>query len=83
MMPVALGWAGDPSFRAPMGVAVVGGIVVSTVMSLFIVPATFTVFDDFQQWLAHFFRRPAHAEAHAVPAHTDSNDELPSTRPAG
>ncbi len=52
MMPVALGWAGDPSFRAPMGVAVIGGIIVSTVMSLFIVPATFTVFDDFQQWLA-------------------------------
>jgi multidrug efflux pump subunit AcrB len=51
MMPVAMGWAGDPSFRAPMGVAVVGGIIVSTVMSLFIVPATFTVFDDFQQWL--------------------------------
>ena len=51
MMPVALGWAGDPSFRAPMGVAVVGGIIVSTVMSLFIVPAMFTVVDDFQQWL--------------------------------
>jgi multidrug efflux pump subunit AcrB len=83
MMPVALGWAGDPSFRAPMGVAVVGGILVSTVMSLFIVPATFTVFDDFQQWLAHFFRRGAQGEAaHGVPAHADSVDDLPSTRPA-
>lgn len=51
MMPVALGWAGDPSFRSPMGVAVVGGLLVSTVMSLFIVPAMFTVVDDFQQWL--------------------------------
>src|SRR5262249_9060510 len=75
MMPVALGWAGDPSFRAPMGVAVVGGIVVSTLMSLFIVPATFTVFDDFQQWLAHFFRRGPHADA----GHTDSQAALPST----
>jgi hydrophobe/amphiphile efflux-1 (HAE1) family protein len=52
MMPVALGWAGDPSFRAPMGVAVVGGLAVSTIMSLFIVPAMFTVIDDFQQWLS-------------------------------
>jgi multidrug efflux pump subunit AcrB len=62
MMPVALGWAGDPSFRAPMGVAVVGGITVSTLMSLFIVPAMFTVIDDFQQWLTRVFRRrePAH-----------------------
>jgi multidrug efflux pump subunit AcrB len=52
MMPVALGWAGDPSFRAPMGIAVIGGLVVSTIMSLFIVPAMFSVFDDFQQWLS-------------------------------
>jgi hypothetical protein len=52
-----MGWAGDPSFRAPMGVAVVGGLIVSTVMSLFIVPAMFTVVDDFQQWLAGVFGR--------------------------
>ena len=52
MMPIAMGWAGDPSFRSPMGVAVVGGLLVSTVMSLFIVPAMFSVIDDFQQWLA-------------------------------
>ena len=66
MMPVAMGWAGDPSFRAPMGVAVVGGIVVSTVMSLFIVPAMFTVIDDFQQWLGRKF---GSGEKHAdVPA---------------
>jgi multidrug efflux pump subunit AcrB len=52
MTPIAMGWAGDPSFRAPMGVAVVGGLIVSTIMSLFIVPAMFTVVDDFQQWLA-------------------------------
>jgi multidrug efflux pump subunit AcrB len=83
MMPVALGWAGDPSFRAPMGVAVVGGIIVSTLMSLFIVPATFTVFDDFQQWLAHFFQRGAHAEAaHSAQAPTEPDGDLPSTRPA-
>ena len=55
MMPVAMGWAGDPSFRSPMGVAVVGGLSVSTVMSLFIVPAMFSVIDDFQQWLARKF----------------------------
>jgi multidrug efflux pump subunit AcrB len=71
MMPVALGWAGDPSFRAPMGVAVVGGIVVSTVMSLFIVPAMFSVIDDFQQWLA---RKWSHAE---------EEDRTGTTQPTG
>jgi multidrug efflux pump subunit AcrB len=62
MTPIAMGWAGDPSFRAPMGVSVIGGLVVSTVMSLFIVPAMFTVVDDFQQWLARLGRRAAAGE---------------------
>ena len=69
MTPIAMGWAGDPSFRAPMGVAVVGGLIVSTVMSLFIIPALFTVVDDFQQWLARVFGRgAAHEQAAGTPA---------------
>jgi multidrug efflux pump subunit AcrB len=69
MTPIAMGWAGDPSFRAPMGVAVIGGLVVSTVMSLFIVPAMFTVVDDFQQWLGRLARRgAADDEAGTTPA---------------
>jgi multidrug efflux pump subunit AcrB len=63
MTPIAMGWAGDPSFRAPMGAAVIGGLIVSTVMSLFIVPAMFTVVDDFQQWLARIFGRDPESEA--------------------
>jgi hypothetical protein len=66
MTPVAMGWAGDPSFRAPMGVAVIGGLAVSTVMSLFIVPATFSVVDDFQQWLNRVFKR-GRSDAHEPP----------------
>jgi multidrug efflux pump subunit AcrB len=68
MTPIAMGWAGDPSFRAPMGVAVIGGLLVSTVMSLFIVPAMFTVVDDFQQWLSRVGRRSSDDETDSVPA---------------
>jgi len=69
MTPIAMGWAGDPSFRSPMGVAVIGGLIVSTIMSLFIVPAMFTVVDDFQQWLARLGRRgSAGDEADTIPA---------------
>ncbi len=68
MMPVALGWAGDPSFRAPMGVAVVGGLFVSTIMSLFIVPATFTVIDDFQQWLGRVTGQRGADAMHGAPS---------------
>jgi multidrug efflux pump subunit AcrB len=68
MLPIAMGWAGDPSFRAPMGVAVIGGLIVSTVMSLFIVPAMFTVVDDFQRWLSRLRRSADEDDTTAAPA---------------
>jgi hydrophobe/amphiphile efflux-1 (HAE1) family protein len=62
MLPVAMGWAGDSSFRAPMGVAVVGGLLASTVLSLFVVPAVFTLVDDLQQFVRRLFgRQPGHS----------------------
>jgi multidrug efflux pump subunit AcrB len=52
MLPLALGLSGDPSFRAPMAIAVIGGLITSTLLSLLVVPAVFTYVDDFQRWLA-------------------------------
>ncbi|NBX05775.1 MAG: hypothetical protein EBR18_06735, partial [Betaproteobacteria bacterium] len=46
--PLALGWGADPSFRSPMAVAVIGGLVTSTLLSLLVVPAVFTYIDDAQ-----------------------------------
>jgi multidrug efflux pump subunit AcrB len=57
MLPIAAGWSGDPSFRAPMGVAVIGGLIASTALSLFVVPVLFTITDDLQQWLRRVFSR--------------------------
>jgi multidrug efflux pump subunit AcrB len=68
MLPIAMGWAGDPSFRAPMGVAVIGGLVVSTIMSLFIVPAMFTVVDDFQQWVSRIAGHTSDSDRGTLPA---------------
>jgi hypothetical protein len=48
MLPIAMGWSGDPSFRAPMGIAVIGGLLASTALSLFVVPVIFTLTDDLQ-----------------------------------
>ena len=48
MMPLALGLSGDPSFRAPMAIAVIGGLITSTLLSLLVVPAVFTYVDDFE-----------------------------------
>ncbi|HMD73565.1 MAG TPA: efflux RND transporter permease subunit, partial [Steroidobacteraceae bacterium] len=52
MLPVALGWGGDSDFRAPMGIAVIGGLITSTLLTLVIVPAVFTVFDDVERWVS-------------------------------
>jgi len=52
MLPIALSISGDGSFRAPMGVTVIGGLLLSTVLTLIIVPASFSLADDFEKWLA-------------------------------
>ena len=46
MMPLALGWGADPSFRSPMAIAVIGGLITSTLLSLLVVPAVSTYIDD-------------------------------------
>ncbi len=51
MLPLALGWGADPSFRSPMAIAVIGGLMTSTLLSLLVVPAVFTYIDDLAQWL--------------------------------
>ncbi|MCL2160709.1 MAG: efflux RND transporter permease subunit [Betaproteobacteria bacterium] len=52
MLPLALGLgASDTSFRAPMAISVIGGLVTSTLLSLLIVPVVFTYVDDFARWI--------------------------------
>jgi multidrug efflux pump subunit AcrB len=69
MLPVAAGWSADPSFRSPMGLAVIGGLITSTALSLFVVPTVYTVLDDFQEWLRRKLRRQP-SEAAPAPAHS-------------
>jgi multidrug efflux pump subunit AcrB len=57
MLPVAIGLGGDTSFRQPMAVAVIGGLITSTALTLVIVPAAFTLVDDIERWLAPKFGR--------------------------
>jgi multidrug efflux pump subunit AcrB len=51
MIPIALGFSSDASFRAPMAVAVIGGLITSTVLSLVVIPVAYTVIDDFAGWV--------------------------------
>ncbi len=58
MLPIAIGWgAADPSFRSPMAIAVIGGLITSTVLSLLVIPVVFTYVDDVEQWTRRLVRR--------------------------
>jgi multidrug efflux pump subunit AcrB len=57
MLPLALGWGADPSFRQPMAIAVIGGLITSTLLSLLVVPAVFTYIDDLEHWLGRIVNR--------------------------
>ncbi|MBV1775556.1 efflux RND transporter permease subunit [Burkholderiaceae bacterium DAT-1] len=61
MLPIAAGWGhADQSFRSPMGVAVIGGLITSTFLSLLVIPAVFIYVDDLQQWFVKHFKRRLH-----------------------
>ncbi|MDB5682896.1 MAG: hydrophobic/amphiphilic exporter, partial [Sphingomonas bacterium] len=77
MLPVSLSISGDGSFRAPMGITVIGGLLMSTVLTLIIVPASFSLADQFERWIAPRLGRwltnggeggPRDRDAHPVPA---------------
>ena len=60
MLPIAVGWgAADASFRSPMAIAVIGGLLTSTVLSLLVIPVVFTYLDDLAQWTGRLWRRIA------------------------
>jgi len=64
MMPIALGMGGDASFRQPMAIAVIGGLITSTALSLLVVPVTFTYVHDFERWVYQLFgKKPFHEVA--------------------
>ena len=79
MVPPALGVGDGGEFRAPMAIGVVGGLLVSTLLSLIFVPAFFTIMDSVGGVVARVFSRfigpgeeeeaaPAAADAHAAVA---------------
>jgi len=73
MLPVAVGLGGDEAFRGPMAIAVIGGLITSTGLTLVVVPAAFSVIDDIERWFGPKFGRflvappPAQAPAPSQP----------------
>ncbi|RKF19107.1 efflux RND transporter permease subunit [Altericroceibacterium spongiae] len=77
MVPTALSLSGDAAWRAPMGVVVIGGLLLSTLLTLLIVPAGFSLADGLEKRIGPWLRTrvltydPSHADngsSHAHPA---------------
>jgi len=69
MIPVAIGHGEGADFRAPLGRAVIGGTITSTLLTLLVIPTVYEILDALREWmLAKFGRRVAHQRPTGVPA---------------
>jgi len=66
MVPAAAGWGIDGTLRQGMGVAVIGGLMMSTLLSLLFVPAVFVLIDRLEHLLRPLFARLSTRESEAV-----------------
>jgi HAE1 family hydrophobic/amphiphilic exporter-1 len=55
ILPIAIGFGAGAESRRPMGVAVVGGMLTSTFLTLFVIPVVYTLFSDLTAWLLSVF----------------------------
>ena len=72
MLPTAMSLSGDNSWRAPMGITVIGGLIFSTLLTLLLVPSYFSIAISIETRIGRIFHRfigsAAHETGHAIPA---------------
>ncbi len=74
MLPVAIGHGEGADFRAPLGRAVIGGVITSTLLTLLVIPTLYDIMAGFRDWALGLFRRPGKARSHG---HASEPIELP------
>jgi HAE1 family hydrophobic/amphiphilic exporter-1 len=63
MIPVALGGGEGGDFRAPLGIAVIGGVITSTFLTLLVIPTVYEILADMRDWVGARFRRHSTLES--------------------
>jgi hydrophobic/amphiphilic exporter-1 (mainly G- bacteria), HAE1 family len=60
-VPIAVGWGAGASTRRPLGLAVVGGLAFSQLVTLYVTPVFYTYLDDLQQRFSRHGMKAGHA----------------------
>jgi multidrug efflux pump subunit AcrB len=80
-LPIAIGVGAGADLRQPLGVAVVGGLIVSQALTLFTTPVTYLYMDRFSEFAARYTGRKKGQPPRTPPAaQVDRNSSLPSVR---
>jgi hydrophobic/amphiphilic exporter-1 (mainly G- bacteria), HAE1 family len=77
-LPIALGWGAGSATRRPLGVAVVGGLAFSQLVTLYVTPVFYTYLDAFQTWIETRTERTA-----VAPEEGGATGPVPAPAPAG
>ncbi|HEY6419239.1 MAG TPA: efflux RND transporter permease subunit, partial [Candidatus Binataceae bacterium] len=84
-LPLALGTGTGSELRRPLGIAIVGGLIVSQMLTLYTTPVMYLYLDEFRLWSMSFLKRGASAgpAAPATPAGSQPSGARPYAAPAG
>jgi len=57
MLPIAVGWGAGAELRSPMAIAIMGGLITSTLLSLIVIPVLYALLDNLDNAIKHSLRR--------------------------
>ncbi len=61
MLPIALAFGRGSEFRSPLGIVIIGGMTLSTLLTLLVIPCSYTIFDDLSESFSRWRRRHGRA----------------------
>jgi HAE1 family hydrophobic/amphiphilic exporter-1 len=79
MIPVAIGAGEGADFRAPLGRAVIGGVITSTLLTLIVIPTVYEILNEWKEALGRLITKRSSAVGHR-PSPTPSTEPVPETR---
>ena len=81
MMPIAIGAGEGADFRAPLGQAVIGGVITSTILTLLVIPTFYEILTEWRDWMtSKITGKPLAHGSHAERPHGAVPDAAPATR---